>query len=141
MCKWSDKNGLGLVEVVISMAVITVGLLGLLMAFGRGAGFGKTVQDQSPAWEFAQAKIEELAGLTYENVPAGTIEDRVRMSASTADYFYNFTRSALVELVSQNLAPSGSDVGLKKITVSVYFPAGYAATEQEVKLVYLKSKR
>lgn len=141
MCRWSDKNGIGLVEVVISMAVIIVGILGLLLAFGRGGGFGKMLYDQSPALEFAQAKIEELSGLTYENVPAGTIENRARMSTSTADYFYNFTRSALVELVDQNLAPSGADIGLKKITVTVYFPTGYSGAEQEVKLVYLKSKR
>lgn len=134
-------KGIGLIEVMVSIAIISIGVLGLISAFPFGSNAVKSMKDETIARELAQTKIEELSALTYENVAVGTLEDRVRLATSTADYLYNFTRSTFVELLDQNFAPTISDIGFKKITVTVYFPVGLRKQERAAGLVYLKSER
>lgn len=141
MCAWNDQKGIGLIEIIISIAVIAIGVLGLLSAFPYGSNAAKTIKDEEAALELAQAKIEELSGLTYENAAVGAAENRVRLAASADDYFYNFTRTTLVSLLDQNLLATTTDIGFKKITATVYWPGGLNLGERSASLIYLKSKR
>lgn len=135
------NDGITLIEALVSLTVLLVGIVGLLSAWPHGSNWQKRAADKTIAIGLAQAKIEELSALSYENLAVGTIENRVRQGQAPSDPFYRFTRDAAVTLLNQNLNPTDTDIGLKKITVTVYYPAGLNKSEQKTELVYLKSKR
>jgi hypothetical protein len=65
----------------------------------------------------AQEKIEELAGTDYSSLTIGSweLEDPVGGSG-----FGNYRRQVEVENVDQDLNPSATDVGYRKLTVTVF---------------------
>lgn len=136
-----SKNlvGLGLIEVIISLTVLVVGILGVLRAFPGGLAVEKNLAHAAIAAQLAQARAEDLLALSYGEIGVGLIENQVRLEAGPADPFYNFRRSTQVAWVDADLNPSTSDLGLKKITVTIFSPGSFGSAGREHALILLKS--
>lgn len=126
---------------MISITVLAIGILGLLQAFPRGLATDKQLEYQAMAAEIGQAKMEELAALPYDSLPPGSLENQVRLGSDPAALLYNFFRSTNITLVDQNLNANASDIGLKKITVTIYWPATLGGGQKQFSLSTLISKR
>jgi len=122
---YAKKNtqGIGLIEIIISVSVLTVGLLGLLQAFPRGIATEKGLEYATIASELAQARLEEYVSYAYADIATGTIEAQVPVSADTGSLLHKFLRTTEVSLVDQFLNVTETDIGLKRITVTIAWPS------------------
>ena len=136
-----NNKGISLIEIIISISILSIGILGLLQAFPRGVATQRIIELESIGNHLAQEKLEEFASFAYDDILVGTLENQIRMSVDQADPFYDYKRTTVVALVDQNLAPSGSDVGLKKITITLTWPRPLSTTDASQTLVTLVSKR
>lgn len=137
----NNTAGVGLIEIILSVAILGIGILGILQAFPQGVATEKHLEYAAMAAQVAQAKLEQLASVPYDSLAPGTLEDQARVSNDPASPFYNFFRTTAVALIDQNLAPSAGDVGLKKISLTVGWPAVFGGDQKQISLTTLVSKR
>ena len=135
------KQGISLIEVIIATGILSVGILGLINAFPQGIETTREQELAIIAGQIAQTKLEEIASLSYAEVIPGTIENKARTVADLSSPLYKFLRSTTAELVDQNLNSSITDIGLKKITVTVYWPSVFNLMEKSQTVVALISER
>lgn len=135
-----STQGITLIEIMLSITVLAIGMLGLLQAFPRGTAASRIIELQVTANQLAQEKLESFGALAYEDIAVGTLENNVRVSVDSQSTFYDFLRTATVSLVDQNLAPSGTDLGFKKITVTITWPHPIGGSTGSNTLVTLRSK-
>ncbi|MBI1961616.1 MAG: prepilin-type N-terminal cleavage/methylation domain-containing protein [Parcubacteria group bacterium] len=136
----SQKEGITLIEIMIAITVLSIGILGLLQAFPRGTAASRVVELSVAANQLAQEKLESFAATAYEDIAAGMLEDGVRVSVDSQSPFYDFLRTTTVALLDANLAEAQTDLGLKKITVTVEWPYPIGGGTGSNTLITLRSR-
>lgn len=137
----NNPAGIGLIEIMLSVTILAIGILGILQAFPQGVATEKHLEYAAIASQLGQAKLEQLASQPYDSLTPGTLESQVHISSDPASSFYPFLRTTAVALLDQNLAPSGADVGLKKISITIFWPAVFGGGQKQISLTTLISKR
>ena len=122
--------GLSLLEVMVSFSILTLTIITLIQIFPLSLSINQSAENATQAAYAAQMKIEELNSLGYDNLGAGVIEAKHRLADDAANYLYYFQRQTAVGYVDGNLQASASDLGLKKITVTVYYTGDLLKTEK-----------
>ena len=140
MSKLNNK-GLTLLEVIITITVIITGVLMLTKLFPIAFKVGESAKQSTVATNLAQAKLEEMFYLDYDNISIGTIEAKQRMSVDPANPFYNYQRETITEYIDQNLETSVVDTGMKKITVNSYWNSSLLSLEKSVQLTLIISEK
>ena len=138
--KLKNQLGMSLLEVMVSFSILSLTFIALMQSFPVSLAINKTSENAAKAAYLAQAKLEELNSLGYGNISAGTIEAKHRLADNPTDYLYYFQRQTTVSLVDGNLADSASDLGLKKISVTVYYSNALSKVEKEYSTVTLISQ-
>ena len=136
-----NPKGISLIEVMISIVVLSVGILGLLQAFPHGTSIEKDIELTTIGHHLAQSKIEEIISLNYAEVLTGLIEDNVQVDASPISNFYDFKRSTYVTLVDENIQTSETDIGMKKVLVTIFWPSTFKGSDRSTSITTLISKR
>jgi len=134
------QKGMSLIEVMVSFSILIIILVSLAQAFPMALAINKTSENATKASYLAQAKLEELNSLGYDNLSVGAVEAKHRLSADPADYLYYFQRQTDISYVDGNLADSVADTGLKKISVTVYYTNALSKTEKNYSTVTLISR-
>ncbi len=128
--KYSNSNGLSLLEIVVALAIIFVAFLGLIQTFPFSLTINKTAENMTKAAFLAQAKIEQLKSLSYQDVNIGVIEAKHQLSETPDDYLYYFQRETTVNYIDNNLQDSIIDQGMKKISINVYYTNSLSKDEK-----------
>ena len=126
----SLSAGFTLIEATVAILILIVGLLAVIQFFPFGLRIIGDSQSLTVASNLALSKIEEFQSLNYEEIGIGTVEPKQRLSADPADYLYHYQRQTLVETIDADLNPSASDIGLKKIVVTVFWQSPIGSTER-----------
>lgn len=137
----NNRQGVSLIEIMISITLLAVGILGVIQAFPRGLAAEKDIELVTIAEQLAQAKLEQLVAANYDEIPAGTLENGVRVSSNPSSPLYDFLRTTTITLVDGDLADSITDIGLKKIIVSIERPAIFGNVNRSTTITSLKAKR
>lgn len=137
----TEPAGIGLIEIILSISILAIGVLGILQVFPRGVATEKQLEYDAIASQLAQAKMEELSALPYDSLAPGTLENQVRLAADPASMFYNFLRTTEVTLLDQNLNAGEGDIGFKKITITILWPAVFGGGQKSTNLSTLVTKR
>lgn len=137
----NNTAGVGLIEIILSISILAIGILGIIRAFPQGIATTKHLEYAATASQLGQAKLEALSSEPYDSLAPGTVENQVRVSNDPASPFYNFFRTTVVSLVDQNLGPNGIDIGLKKISLTIGWPAVFGGGQKQISLTTLVSKR
>jgi len=124
--------GFTFVEAMVSMLILTFGLLLFLQLFPLGYSAERSSQMKTQAIFLAQEKVEEIMASPYQNVALGTITE-----SGLPSPFQLFSRQTSITLVKADLTESASDVGLKKIRVVVSWQAGLKLLPKQVELMTL----
>jgi len=127
--------GFTLIEVLVAMTVLSVGILSLVRVFPFALQISKFAAQKTVAVNLAQAKIEEMFYLDYDNITVGTVETRHRLSADVENPFYKFERETSAEHIDSNLNTSVSETGLKKITTTIYWNSPIFSAEKNSEIV------
>ncbi|NCQ16355.1 hypothetical protein GW814_01710 [Candidatus Falkowbacteria bacterium] len=138
--KFKNQLGMSLLEVMVAFSILTLTFTALMQSFPYSLTINKTSENAAKAAYLAQAKLEELNSLGYGNISTGTIEAKHRLADNPTDYLYYFQRQTTVSFVDGNLADSASDLGLKKISVTVYYSNALSKVEKEYSTVTLISQ-
>ena len=136
-----SRHGLTMIEVMVSMMIISIAFAGLMQSFPLGLAINKESENSSFAYYLAQEKLEALYSLDYDGIATGVIETKGRVSPDPNDYRHSFMRQTSVSYVDSDLNDSLSDTGLKKITVTVYYPDALAKNEKSYNITTLISKK
>ncbi len=141
MFKNKNQQGISLIEVMVSMAIITVAFFSIINIFPFSLNNNKSAQNITSAAYLAQAGMETALSVTYENLTVGNFEARIHLATSTDSFFYKFERETIVSYVDENLVPSVDDIGLKKVEVNVYWQSPLGASEKKYELKSLVSDK
>ena len=114
-------RGFTLIESAIAISVLMVGLLAVLQFFPFAIKIIGDSQQLTVASNLVVAKLEEMSSLDYDLISVGTIEAKQALSGDTSSFLADYQRQTVVEYVDANLNSSQTDLGLKKITTTVYW--------------------
>lgn len=117
----SNKQGFTLVEVVVAISILVVGILAIIQLFPIGMTANRISRQTTQANNLAQEKMEEIISFHYDDLTTGIIENRAKVDTDPQNQFYAYERQVEANLVDKNLAISQTDIGLKKITVTVWW--------------------
>ena len=114
------------IEGAVAISILLICVLGVINLFPWSLQVSKSAELKTLATNLAQEKIEELIALDYEEVSVGTIESRHSLESP----FSNYQRETTVNYVDTNLDDNGSDQGMKKIMVIVYWSSQISGDSQ-----------
>jgi prepilin-type N-terminal cleavage/methylation domain-containing protein len=111
------SDGFTLIEVIIIIVIVSVFMAAIGIPLLNGIRDSDVPEKATTAFFLAQEKIEELAGTDYSSLTIGswTLED---LGGDIG--FVGYSRQVEVKNVDQDLADSGTDVGYRQITVTVF---------------------
>jgi len=135
------NKGFSLIEVVVSISIVTFALFSMLVLLPFSLRVNRSSANLTQATYLAQAAIENSLSISYENLNAGTIESKAKLSADASNFLYNFERETTVAYVDANLNNSVSDIGLKKVSTTVYWQDPADETEKTYTLTTLISQK
>lgn len=137
MKKKNLKFGFTMVEIVVAIAILAIGVVGVSYFFARSTQVTRTASNTSVAANLGQGVIDEELVKSYNelNVATGT---KTRFSNDTSSPFYNFQKQINVSLIDQDLNGSAADVGLKKIDVFIFWTEG--GSEKQLELATIKAR-
>ena len=117
----NNQIGLSIIEIMVAFSILVVAFVGLAQVFPFGLSINKTAESSTIASYLVQDKIEELIFLEYDNIGLGIVEVKQRLSADPNNYLYQYQRQTEIDYVDGDLVTSVADMGLKRISVTVYF--------------------
>ncbi|MFA5318381.1 MAG: prepilin-type N-terminal cleavage/methylation domain-containing protein [Patescibacteria group bacterium] len=134
-----NQKGISLIEVVASIAVISIAFFSIINIFPFSLNNSRAAQNITSAAFLAQAGMEGALSIVYEDLAAGEFESRARLSDDEDSFLYKFERETIVSYVDENLEESLEDAGLKKIEVNVYWQSPIGGGEKSYELKTLMS--
>lgn len=136
-----NQQGFSLIEIMVAILILTVTFISLMYSFPFGLAITKGAENTTIASYLAQDKIEELHSFGYDNISVGTIEIKHQLSADPSSYLYSFQRKTVVDYVDGDLQTSVSDLGLKRISATIYYINAVSKTEKSYNMTTLISQR
>lgn len=131
----SKKNSFTLIESLLAVFIISVAFVSVTRIFPLSLRVERSSEMRSKAVELAQAKIEELSLLSYEEVScSGNIPPCEETENPVAED-KSFRRNISVTYVSPpNFGASASDTNMKKVSVTLFWDASFGAGENNIVL-------
>ncbi|MBZ9572722.1 hypothetical protein KJA17_00800 [Patescibacteria group bacterium] len=131
-----SNAGFTFLEAVVAILVLTLGIVAVLQVFPLALNIEKLSQMETQGTLLCQEKMEEITSRVYQDVAVG-IETEDPLSSP----FEKFSREAKISYVNSNLATTTSDLGLKKIEVTVWWKSPLKIGEKNVKIINLITKK
>ncbi len=135
------QRGFTLIELLVAIFVLAVGIVAVLQAFPLGTSIQKSSQMTTVAIQLSQAKLEEILSKSYDD-PLLSISTTAESYGTIPD-FSSYKRITKVNYYDPN-NPSqtpATDLGIKKIEITVFWKSPLGITEKEVKIATLFSQR
>lgn len=112
-------KGFTLIELLVSISLLALLVFGVASLFPRGVGLVQRASSITAAASLAQAQLETVLIQPYDSVTTGTYEARHFVTGT-------FERQTFVSYIDPaTLATSSSDLGLKRVEVTVYYPSTF----------------
>ena len=128
-----------MIEVLIAVFVLSVGIVAVLQAFPLGTRIQKSSQMVTIASQLAQAKMEETISQSYSSILIETSQEPYGFDSS----FLPFRRETEITYFDPNnpgVSPE-SDLGIKKVEITVFWYSLLGASEKEVKIANFIAKK
>jgi type II secretory pathway pseudopilin PulG len=137
--KISFRKSFSLIELMVAIFILVVGIVSLLQAFPLGTYIESSSQMNSVANQLAQEKMEEINSQSYDSTFVGTAEENYGSIAS----FTAYKRSTTISYFDPGNpeVASGSDLGIKKMEVTVFWHSSLGPAEKQVQITSLMVKR
>jgi len=131
-----SNQGFTLVEVLITIFILAVAVVGTLAMFPVGLQVEKSAKMTNIASHLAQAKMEEIVSKSYEEISPGVSIEPYGFDSD----FLSYQRETKIDYVdpNQDLESSTDDLGIKKIEITVSWKSPF---EKEVKIFTLISEK
>jgi len=114
-------TGFTLIEALAAMAILVIAVLVIIQLFPAGLNVSRSSKNEIKAIDLAQGEIESIRDLAYADI---TNVARTRISSDQTSPYFIFEKEVIVSYVNGSLTTSEADLGLKKVTVNIYWPEG-----------------
>ncbi len=136
------KQGFTLIEVLISIFILTTGIIAVLQAFPLGTKILGSSKRTTIASQLGQAKIEELISQSYEEISFGLIETKHVLDSP----FNSYQREIEVVCVDPDsdfseVINCNPDPGMKKIEVTIFWKTFFGLSEKSNQIISLITKK
>lgn len=135
-----NEKGFSIIEIAVAFSILVMAFIALLTSFPFSMSVNKAAGNSTLSSFLAQEKIEEFNSLGYDNINVGTIEVKHRLSEDPANYLYNFQRQTTVSYVDGQLVETGTDQGMKKISITIYYINAFSKKEDTYSIATLISR-
>jgi prepilin-type N-terminal cleavage/methylation domain-containing protein len=119
----NKKKGFTLVELVVAIMLFSYGIISVMQVFPINRKLLLQSSLQTQASFLAQEQIENVAAQSYASLTTGYYEPQAALTGD-GTFVTQFQRSTVISLIDGTYASSGTDVGLKKVVVTVYWTDG-----------------
>lgn len=127
------RRGFTFIELTLAILLFSFGIISVMQIFPVNRRLLAQSQSQSQAAFLAAEQIELVRNVDYDDLTVGNYEAKAFLPGTNGAFAAGYERSTVVSLVDGNYAASGTDVGLKKVVVTVYW------TERNVNRTYTVS--
>lgn len=136
--KENKKTSFTLIELLISIFILTMGILAVLAIFPAGTKVGKATQTLIVATQLGQAKMEGVLSQSYSEISVGTTTEGY---GSISD-FLSFKRVTKINHYDPaNSTITDSESGIKEIEITMFWESSLGAPEKNTKIISLISRR
>ena len=113
-----NKKGFTLIEIIVLIIMAGIIIPVIIIPFATGIRESKKPEMVTTAMYLAHQKMEELMKFDYSRTPELNPGTYTLPAPPTAGYTWQW----VISYVDSNFAPSGTDVGYKRIQVTVTDP-------------------
>ena len=128
-----SQKGFSLLEIMVAILILGSTFIGLIHTFPYAMSIIKSSENETKAAYLAQEKMEEFYQSRSGDINVGVVETKQRLGGS-GSYLYYFQRQSEIYYVDSDLENSSEiptdDIGIKKITVSVYYTSSLSKSEK-----------
>ena len=122
-----SKKGFTLIEILISIFILSVGIVGILLAFPLGVQVESNAKMRTCASKLAQEKMEEVISFPYEDINS-SLEDY-----ETISEFQSYKRETNVDYYDpDSFLSTTTNLGIKMIEVKVFWNSSLASIEKNI---------
>ena len=137
----SLRSGAGftLIEALAAIFILSVGISAVFQAFPSGVFVQKSAQMNTIANQLCQEKMEEIVSQSYDETIGGTYGE----AYGSLSLFPSYKRVTEIRYFDPNnpgVTP-GSDLGVKKIKVTVFWRSHLGVAEKSISVSDLFAKR
>jgi prepilin-type N-terminal cleavage/methylation domain-containing protein len=136
----NKQKGFTLAEAIVSIFIVGIGLVAVTQIFPFAMRIIGDSQRTAMASNLAIAQVENMQSMNYDDITTGAFEAKHRLSDDSSNYLYPFQRKTDVFYVNSNFTASLTDVGYKKITVTVYWQSALTRNEKSIFISTLSAK-
>ncbi|CAN5125632.1 hypothetical protein BH11PAT4_BH11PAT4_0810 [soil metagenome] len=112
-------------ELLIALTLFIFGMVSLLQIFPANRKLLKQTAGTTQATFLAQEQLEKLKDDSYASLTVGTYLPRAVVTSDTTSPFNAYEREVVVSYINPTTyATSGTNLGLKKIVVTMYWTEG-----------------
>jgi len=127
----SGTIGFTFIEIVAAIAILAVGILAILTLFPVGIESSKKAAVRTKAALLGEMKMEELRATTTFDLLADVAKTTFT-AAEDPEQHYQF--SVTVTEAPKAYAPGSTDPNLKKVVVSVFWPAAETVENKQQRM-------
>jgi len=128
-----------IIELIISVFILTVGISAVLYMFPIGTQIQKASQMATVAIQLSQGKMEEIISKSYGEIVTGSVEEDYGFDSDFSSYRRE-TEISYFNPENPQIVPV-SDLGIKKIQVTVFWRSPLGISEKEIKLITLFARK
>ena len=130
------NKGFTILETMVAILILTIGIIAVLQVFPWCSNIQKSNEMENQAIFLAQEKMEEEIFKTYENVQVGVI-----LENSLSFPYERFSRETKITYVNASLEEISSDVGIKKIEITVEWNSVFKLKQGNISIINLATRR
>ncbi len=143
---WGAKRreGFMLIETIITISTLFLAVIAISQMLPFGIRTARSAEMATLAINLGQAKLEEMAAKSYDELPLGIIEVKHQLD-SPFEKYYRQTTIICVDLDLQSV-DCDYDLGtnpepLKKITVVMFWRPPFSVSDKSIDIINLAAKR
>jgi prepilin-type N-terminal cleavage/methylation domain-containing protein len=125
------RKGFTFIELILAILLFSFGIISVMQVFPLNRRLLSQSAMQTQASFLAQEQMERVRTRSYSELTVGQYEPRAFLPGTMGAFAAQFERNTVVTLIDGNHQVSFTDVGLKRITVTVYW------TERNVNRTYV----
>lgn len=118
------QKGFTFIEIVAAIAILAIGILSILTLFPVGIESSKKAAVRTKAALLGEMKMEEIrATKAFNNIGSEGTEDEPQNFTAAEDPEQNYQYCTTVSPAPKAYTPGETDTNLKKVVVTVFWPA------------------
>lgn len=136
--KENKITGFTLVELLIAIFILTMGILGILAIFPMASKVEKDNRMLTIAIQLGQEKMEETLSQYYSEISVGAVVEGYG-TITSFPFHKRLIRIGYYDPL--NYATTDTDLGIKKIEMTISWRSSLGASEKNINIASITSKR